>query len=92
MSISFVNFTQYLLTGPPREFKGSGEKEIRPPASGASRKFQDLEISYGKLLLVYFTRPPDLEALSDMRPRGNFPPVDNQLFELQEELKHYGLP
>ena len=29
--------------------------------------FQRLEINFGKLLLVYFMRPPDLEALSVMR-------------------------
>ena len=29
-----------------------------------------LEISIGKLLLVYFTRPPDLEALDVMWPLG----------------------
>ena len=33
-----------------------------------------LEISYGKLLLVYFMRPPSLEALGNMRPLGPWGP------------------
>ena len=36
--------------------------------------FQRLEINFGKLLLVYFMRPPDLEALSVMRHWGHSPP------------------
>ena len=31
---------------------------------------QGLEINFGKLLLAYFTRLPDLEALGVMRPLG----------------------
>ena len=42
----------------------------RPTASEASRKFQGLETNFGKLLLVYFMRPPDLEALGAKSPFG----------------------
>ena len=55
---------------PPREFWGSGAKEKDEAPMWAKRTgtFQGLEINFGKLLLVYFMRPPDLEAMSVMSP------------------------
>ena len=32
--------------------------------------FQGLESNFGKAMLVYFMRPPDLEAFDVMRPLG----------------------
>ena len=56
--------------GQPRQLTGSGAKrKDETPASDASRKFQDLEINFGKQLLVYFMRPPsNFELLDVQRP------------------------
>ena len=35
-----------------------------------AENFQGLEVNFGKGMLVYFTRPPDFEALGDTRPLG----------------------
>ena len=50
------------------EQSGSVEKVLA--MSEVSRKCQGLEINYGKVLLVLFMRPPELKALSVMRPLG----------------------
>ena len=44
--------TKRIQRPPGQEIKG------KPHASEANRIFQDLEINFGKLLLVYFMRPP----------------------------------
>ena len=61
--------------GPPREFWGPwGKRERRGPlASEGSRKFS--VSNYGKLLLVYFIRSPDLEAFDIMRLLWPWDPV-----------------
>ena len=55
-----------------------GENSEAPWQKGKKRalrvkrvgNFQGLEVNFGKLLLVYLMRPPDLEALGVMRPLG----------------------
>ena len=44
-----------------------GEKEIDDPSLRA-KYFQGLEINFGKVLLVYFMRLPNLETMGAMRP------------------------
>ena len=52
------------------------KRKMSPPAREAIENSQDLEISFGKLLLVYFMRPPDLEAFGARRPLGACSPGD----------------
>ena len=54
------------------------KRERRAPlrAKGAENS-QSLEINFGKLLLVYFMRPPDVEAQGVMRPLGACGPGGN---------------
>ena len=40
-----------------------------------AENFQSLEINFGKLLLLYFMRPQDVEALVVMRPLVAWDPV-----------------
>ena len=49
--------------------EASGQKRERGDPLHAEN-VQGLAISYGKLLLVYFMRPPDLEVLGVKRPLG----------------------
>ena len=46
------------------------KRKRRPTANEASRNFQGQETNFGKLLLVYFMRPTDLEALGAKSPFG----------------------
>ena len=41
-----------------------------PLRAKRAENFQGLEINFGKILLVYFMSPPDLEVLGIMRPFG----------------------
>ena len=51
--------------------RSKGKRERRGPLQAKrAENSQGLEINFGKLLLVYFVRPPDLEALGDMRSLG----------------------
>ena len=43
---------------------------MRPLRAKRAENFQGLEINFGKLLLVYFMKPPDHKVLSVMRPLG----------------------
>ena len=53
-----------------------GKIERRGPLRAKrADKFQGIELNFEKLLLIFFMRPPDLEALGIMRPWGNFPPL-----------------
>ena len=52
--------------GQPKEFRGLKTKEKE--WAKLAENFYGLDTSYGKLLLVYFMRPPDLEAFVVMRP------------------------
>ena len=54
-----------------RTLRPRGKRERRDPLREMrAENFQGLEINFGKLLLVYFMRPPDLEVLGDMRSLG----------------------
>ena len=69
-------FAACLCTCPPREFRGPGDKRERwgPLRAKIAENFQGLECNFGKLLLVYFIRPPDLEDLGVMKPHGPWDP------------------
>ena len=51
------------------------EKEEASLRAKRAEKFQGLEIDAGKILLVYFMRPPGLEALGFVRPQDSLPPA-----------------
>ena len=52
-----------------------GKRERRSPLQAKrAENFQSLQINFGKLLLVYFMRPPDLESLGAMRSLGPYGP------------------
>ena len=42
----------------------------RPLRAKRAKNVQGLAITFGKFLLAYFMRPPDLEALGVMKPLG----------------------
>ena len=46
------------------------KRKMSPPSSEASTKFSGSRIKFGKLLVVYFMRPSDLEALNAVRSLG----------------------
>ena len=54
-----------VLTEPPKEFRRSGAK-----GKDEIEYFRGLEVNYGELLLIYFIRRPDLEALGVIRSFG----------------------
>ena len=62
-------YTYLQCSGLPGEFRGP---KIRrgPLRAKRAENFQGLETKFGKLLLVYFMRPSDLEALGVMRLLG----------------------
>ena len=59
-------------TGLSREFRGHGakEEEEAPVHAKQAENFYGLELYYGRLLLVYFMRPPHLEEFGAMTPLG----------------------
>ena len=60
-----MNISSLVTAGPPREIPRPWGKEAgqTPCERGEQKKFGGLNINFGKLLLVYFMRPPDLEVL-----------------------------
>ena len=58
-------------TAAERIQRPTGKRECRGALRAKrAETCQGLEINIGKLLLVYFMRPPDLEALGVLRPLG----------------------
>ena len=69
--VAFVEPTSTYLLGRRENSEAVWQKRnARSPASETSRIFQGLAINFGRLLLVYFMRPPDLEGLGVVRPHG----------------------